>query len=173
MIPLGECKDRVVYEIESRNLIVGVFVKERAGFIGIREKFRSRFLFMEYHYDTGAPYGTVRPLKELTMAPEDMPLSEHVETLDQVTRRPVAFDRPVVDGGKGWYFIDTGEASEEIDPAYIENEKLFKFLEKIEKAIITQCQKCKRRRTPSQLDQDSHCPTCRTGSAAPRPTNPS
>ena len=136
MIPLDQCKEGAVYEIRSRNLVVGVFVKDRAGFIGIREKFGSRYLFMEYHYDTGAPFGTVRPLKELSAVPKDVPLKEDIETVDKATKRPVAFDRPVRDGGKGWYFVDTGEASEKIYAVSIPNRKLFKFLEKLEKAVM-------------------------------------
>lgn len=49
-IPLEKCKHGAVYAIRSRNLAVGVFVKDRGGFIGVREKFGSEHLFMEYHH---------------------------------------------------------------------------------------------------------------------------
>ena len=59
------------------DLVVGVFIKDKAGFIGIREKFGSRYLFMEYHYDTGAPYGTAQPVKKFGLAPDDIPLKNY------------------------------------------------------------------------------------------------
>lgn len=74
-----DCKDRVLYRINSRNLLFGVFCKEQAGFNGIREKFGSRYVFMEYHYDNGPPFGTVLPIEEL---PEVLPDSiQNVATL--------------------------------------------------------------------------------------------
>lgn len=69
MIPLEKCRHGWTYEIHSRNLIVGVFNAEKKGFVGIREKFGSRYLFTEFHYDTGAPYGTVHPEKEIEECP--------------------------------------------------------------------------------------------------------
>lgn len=91
-IPLDECKDRMVYEIHSRNLAVGVFVQDRRGFIGIREKFGSRYLFMEFHYDTGAPFGTVRPIKELTVVPENIPLREHSSVENKIVGNDELFE---------------------------------------------------------------------------------
>jgi hypothetical protein len=64
-IPLDECKHGYLYHIRSRNLTFGVFSKAISGFLGIREKFESRYVFAEYHHDTGPPYGTVWPKKEL------------------------------------------------------------------------------------------------------------
>jgi hypothetical protein len=65
MIPLTECKDRAVYRLRSRSLDFGVFVAATKGFIGIREKFGNKYLFTEYHYDTGPPIGTAKPLELL------------------------------------------------------------------------------------------------------------
>lgn len=161
MIPLSHCEDRVVYELHSRNLVVGVFVKDKAGFIGIREKFGSRYLFMEFHYDTGAPFGTAQPVKKLGETPKDIPLLEVLpETVDSVTMRPVAFDRPVHEGGKGWHFVDTGEASEQIRPSALPNETLFEFLEGVQKSVMAKCKKCEHRFTPSRFDKDGYCPGC-------------
>jgi hypothetical protein len=64
-IPLEECKDGYLYRISSRNLAFGVYRAEAKGFVGIREKFGNEYLFTEFHYDTGAPFGTVFPKKEL------------------------------------------------------------------------------------------------------------
>jgi hypothetical protein len=43
--------------------VLGVF-NGVTGFIGIREKFNHEYLFTEYHYDTGAPYGTVHSVED-------------------------------------------------------------------------------------------------------------
>jgi hypothetical protein len=76
IIPLNECRNGWVYKLSSRNLGFGVFVQASNGFIGIREKFKHRYLFTEYHWDTGAPFGTVRPKKELEPAPPGLVLEE-------------------------------------------------------------------------------------------------
>lgn len=65
-----ECKNRKLYRIHSRNLCFGVYREETGGFIGLREKFGSVYLFEEYHYDNGPPFGTVKPEEEL---PEELP----------------------------------------------------------------------------------------------------
>lgn len=64
-IPLTQCVDRAVYRIRSNNLGIGVFSKEIRGFIGIRTKFGNKYLFTEYHHDTGAPFGTACPVEQL------------------------------------------------------------------------------------------------------------
>lgn len=53
-----------LYRIKSRNLPYGVF-DGKSGFIGIREKFLELYLFTEYDYDDGPPFGTVRVLEDL------------------------------------------------------------------------------------------------------------
>ena len=134
MIPMSECKHGWLYKIDSRNLILGVYNETQQGFVGIREKFGNEYLFTEYHWDTGAPFGTVCPQEAL----EQCPLSdirETVNTIDSVTGKPVEFDKAVSDGGKGWYFVETGEASEKIRPTSVENNALFEYLENKEKNI--------------------------------------
>lgn len=74
-IPLTECKKGFLYKLHSRNLDLGVF-NGKTGFIGIRQKFGHNFLFTEFHYDTGAPYGTVKPLEELEALPADISPTE-------------------------------------------------------------------------------------------------
>lgn len=56
---IEDCIARRVYKIRCRNLPYGVW-NGKDGFIGIRLQFDDRYLFTEYHWDTGAPYGTVR-----------------------------------------------------------------------------------------------------------------
>lgn len=69
-IPMEQCENRALYRLRSRNLTLGVYVAHEHAFRGIRTKFRSRFVDKEYHYDDGAPFGTVRPLEKLN---EDLP----------------------------------------------------------------------------------------------------
>lgn len=135
MIGLTQCKKRRVYKLISRNLSFGVFDGETR-FIGIRTKCGMRFLDTEDHWDTGPPFGTARPEKDTgIVVPEEIILHVHDNEgipVDKVTGRDVSFDKPVFEGGKGWFFADTGESNENIYPIVFDNRKLFEFLEKIE-----------------------------------------
>lgn len=68
-IPVEECEHGYLYRIHSRNLRVGIYNKKVKGFIGIREKFDDKFLFTEYHADSGGQFGTVRPKEKLCKCP--------------------------------------------------------------------------------------------------------
>jgi hypothetical protein len=132
-IKIKDCVQRRVYKIYSRNLDYGIY-DGIDGFIGIRTKFNSRFLDTEHHWDTGAPHGTAKPLKDLGIElPAEISLNRSLGTIDIRTNRPVAFDEPVVAGGRGWYYTDTNEADQEIRPQGISNKALFDFLDNIEK----------------------------------------
>jgi len=63
----------------SRNLSYGIYNEKTKGFIGIRNKFRQDYLFTEYHYDNGPPFGTVFPKKELGKIPDNLELKESLE----------------------------------------------------------------------------------------------
>ncbi|HET7713885.1 MAG TPA: hypothetical protein VFK94_06620 [Patescibacteria group bacterium] len=75
MIPMNDCHTRHLYRLYSRNLDFGVY-DGAGGFIGIREKFDSRFLFTEYHREVGSPVGTVQPLEDLGPIPDWIDLNE-------------------------------------------------------------------------------------------------
>ena len=64
-IPIDKCKDGYLYIIKARNADLGVYVKKEKGFHISRFKFKCNYIFMEYHWDTGEPFGTVKPIKEL------------------------------------------------------------------------------------------------------------
>ncbi len=135
MINLSECKKRSVYKLLSRNLSFGVF-DGKTRFIGIRTKFGRKFLDTEDHWDTGPPFGTARPEEDIGVTvPEEISLhvceNEGIP-IDKITGRDISFDRPISNGGKGWFFKDTGESNINISPIYLENRKLFEFLEKME-----------------------------------------
>jgi hypothetical protein len=129
-IPLDQCKDRFLYQINSRNLSYGVYNEENKGFVGIRNKFGEDYLFTEYHYNNGMPHGTVFPKKELTKIPDDLSIKVQLGTIDEKSKRPVQFDyfKTISEGGKGWFYTDTGESDKNIRPLAIENDKLFEYL---------------------------------------------
>ena len=94
-IPLTACEHRRLYVLHSRNLRCGVYSAPHRGFFGIRTKFSYRHVAVEYHVDTGAPYGTACPLKALdAVAPNEIDLVETVLT------RPgdPGFDPTIADG---------------------------------------------------------------------------
>lgn len=101
MIPLKECQHGYTYRIVSRNLSIGVFNKENSGFVGIREKFGDRYLFTEYHRDTGAPYGTVAPQEEIEKCPVD-DIRERFETICIECGGLVDFVKKNKDGTGDW-----------------------------------------------------------------------
>ena len=63
-IPKEELKIGIAYAVHARNFTTAIW--DGARFHGVRIKFGDSFISEEYHYDDGAPYGTVKPLKELT-----------------------------------------------------------------------------------------------------------
>lgn len=82
-IKLEDCKDGYLYRISARNGRYGIFVKELASFTLSRVKWGDNYLFDEYHYDTGAPFGTVLPLKEIEKAPNFTSEEKKLEYLNK------------------------------------------------------------------------------------------
>lgn len=80
-ILIKDCKDGYLYIVSARNAIIGICHDNGKAFEINRLKFNNRFLFDEYHWDTGAPYGTVCPLKEIEKAPEFKTDEEKLEYL--------------------------------------------------------------------------------------------
>jgi hypothetical protein len=129
-LPLVACVKGRLYKFNARNFFIGVY-NGHGGFVGIRTKFGYRFLDTEYHWDQGPPYGTVQEVEDTGIAlPEGIPLETTLGTMDRDTCRPMDFDRPVKDGGKGWYFTDTGEAGPDAQPVAVGNNALFEWLDK-------------------------------------------
>jgi hypothetical protein len=65
MIKLEDCEHGYLYEVRGRNLGIGIFNKSDNSFHYIRTKFNFKFIDKEFHWDTGAPYGTAKPIKKL------------------------------------------------------------------------------------------------------------
>lgn len=87
MIPITDCLKGRLYKIRARNFQLGVY-NGTGGFIGRRNKFGSWYLFTEFHYDIGAPHGTVFPTADTGI---DLP--EGVEIKDEGNPRLAAFLR--------------------------------------------------------------------------------
>jgi hypothetical protein len=133
-LPIDQCEVGAIYKVRSRNLKIGVYTDSISpGFIGIRLKFDSEFLDKETHWDNG---GTACPTEKIGKLPDDIPLQTSLGSIDNITKRDVAFDKPIADGGKGWYFLDTGEPSKDIRPCSKNNEKLFDYMKQLENNII-------------------------------------
>ena len=58
-----DMKVGALYECKARNFTIGKWDGDK--FEYERTKFGMTFIDHEYHYDDGAPYGTVKPLKEI------------------------------------------------------------------------------------------------------------
>lgn len=113
LIPIKDCIKARLYKIKCRNMTYGVWNGEN-GFIGIRCKFGKRFLFTEYHWEAGPPYGTVYETVDTGI---DLPIHKGYElrhyapSVDEKSKRPCEFrpdDTNTTSPGK-WYFKDTGE----------------------------------------------------------------
>jgi hypothetical protein len=70
-LSIEQCEHNSLYKIDGRNFSLGVYNKREQGFVGIRLKFTTEFLDLEYHWDTGPPNGTVKPIELLEKCPMD------------------------------------------------------------------------------------------------------
>jgi hypothetical protein len=130
MIPLNECRHGYTYRIRSRNLTVGVFDSEKSGFVGIREKFGSRYLFTEFHRDTGAPYGTVSPNAEIEKCPlED--IRESFGTVCSECKVPVDWKPNDPKDGFGKWYHAAETPCKEATANGVSNVALYDYLKKV------------------------------------------
>lgn len=84
-LALNDCRDGYLYHIAARNASVGIFWKKKDGFILLRHMLSHTYLFTEYHWDTGEPFGTVKPLSEIELygdIPEDFTDSIYEKSTD-------------------------------------------------------------------------------------------
>ena len=93
MIPIKECKDNHLYIIKARNASIGIFNEKDSSFTISRTKFSSNYLFDEYHWDTGEPYGTAKCLKEL----EPVPPMEESEKLAYLNAKASHYREAIIE----------------------------------------------------------------------------
>lgn len=84
-IKIDQCKNGYVYKILARNGIFGIYNSLDYSFTLSRFKFSSNYLFDEYHWDTGEPFGTVKPIEEIEKLPENMDENEILVYLNKLT----------------------------------------------------------------------------------------
>lgn len=129
-----------VYQLRARSFSYGVW--DGQGFVGIRTKFASRYLFVEYPYTVR---GSAYPIQDLgPLAPPDknIPLSTTLGHCCQECYTPVQETRD------GWKHVITtryNKASDEDEPyeydhrafpMAISNQSLFSFLEEAGTRLI-------------------------------------
>ena len=68
-LSIGELHSGHTYLINARNSNVGIWLPEKEGFLIRRIKMERIYPFVEYHWDQGEPYGTVRPFKQVDQSP--------------------------------------------------------------------------------------------------------
>lgn len=130
-----QCLHRHVYRIRSRNLSFGAYNANTGGFCGIREKFDRRYIFEEYHWDNGPPYGTVHPQEDLGELPEGLEPVETLGTFGSESGREVWWDRDAADEANRFgrrRYKDTNEFCEEQAQSR-HNDALFKYLDRLQK----------------------------------------
>jgi len=85
-IPISECQDGYLYRIVARNGGFGIYNAENKSFTLSRFKFGDNFTFPEDHWDTGEPYGTVKPLEKMEEAPKGMDDNETLAYLNAIEK---------------------------------------------------------------------------------------
>lgn len=140
---MSECVKRGVYRINSRNLTVGVYDGDE-GFIGIREKFGSKFLFTEYHWDQGPPFGTVRPQELVHSLPRELDLFERLPYSVcgvEGCWRPAQFVKLNDDGTGAWFHLkgnvlaEADEFGHKVSPCGYTYLPLFEYLEDLQEHL--------------------------------------
>lgn len=141
-IPMEELVNRRVYKVLSRNLLVGAWDAERNGFIGVRMKFKSKYLFTEFHWDADPRLGTAHALEDLGIEiPDEIPMQEllHLECrhcgaeVKTVMVEDAEFKAKNINGGMksigNRHLVDTDCTPEETHFAqWKENQPLFDLL---------------------------------------------
>lgn len=151
---VDELVEGQVYRIRSRNLVVGAWRPEPVnGFVGVRFKFGSAYLFTEYHWDTGGSVGTVTAAEpwlvdgEPLMVPEGAVLNDHIPGSDCSEHDRECYFKEWAEGegpteyrGRGrWLHTDDDTELEKGDfPHGRSNDALFALLEPIDAAINEQ-----------------------------------
>lgn len=64
-LKVNELKNGYIYKIEARNASIGAWLESKKAFIISRWKFKSNYLFLEYHWDIDDILGTAKPIEIL------------------------------------------------------------------------------------------------------------
>lgn len=140
--------DGEAYRIRSRNLVVGVWRADRRGFIGIRNKFGSDYLFTEFHHDADPYVGTVNGMEPLGVrVPDGVDLTEGhslCQAFMSNSRYELVCNHPTewVPAEKGpgrWEHVDkTLDEDHPTRSVYSHNSALFDFLVPLRDQVVEQ-----------------------------------
>lgn len=67
-LQISSLSDGCIYLVHARNSHLGIWDAAANGFVILREKFGQVSLAVEYHWDTGAPFGTAKPFSRISDA---------------------------------------------------------------------------------------------------------
>lgn len=68
-ISMNDCEDGYLYKIIARNAKIGIYCAKDRCFKISRNKLNLNFIDTEDHWDTGEPFGTVKPLEKIEKVP--------------------------------------------------------------------------------------------------------
>lgn len=87
-IKLKDCIEGGLYIIEPKIYTVGIFWKEIDAFIVIENKWDSRFLNLQYHFEngiiSGPLVGIIKPISFVCMTPKHLLLDTDPETTQEL-----------------------------------------------------------------------------------------
>lgn len=124
-IPMEDLEERVLYRIRSRNLVVGIWVPEERGFIGVRNKFGDDYLFTEYHRDADPRYGTVSLMESTGIRlPDEIDVWE-MKSECRTCNQAAAYTKE-----RGWYHVSPPRpgGDHEVDAWWVTNRPLFDWM---------------------------------------------
>lgn len=128
-IPVYELVHGAVYRIHARNFHIGMWNENAKGFIGVREKFKRRYLATEYHWDTGGSAGTAQPIEMLI----DRDFDYTVATDFGPVCEEHTMECRWVDSAREWRHVKNGFPFEvctsKATRRYIPNDKLLEYME--------------------------------------------
>jgi len=152
-IPVSECVHGGLYRLRARNFSLGVYTRDRYGFVGIRQKFGYEYPSLEFHRDVCRNHGTAIPLELLDETlPEGLILEDYKhfdyrslwstdrwaddpETKEQRPVHRIDYKTDPITGKPGYryYWADTGELVPKETKTYItQNKPLFDWLKRME-----------------------------------------
>jgi hypothetical protein len=124
-IPEADLVHRRLYRVRSRNLVIGVWDRNARGFIGLREKFGSRYPFMEFHHDADPHVGTAQAVRDLGIdLPMEIALAEYGPRVEREGRTHLTNNQPLLDLLEEHEPAILAEIRAEEDQAILERESL-------------------------------------------------
>ena len=81
-LPIDQLEDSCADLVHARNNYIGIWRASDSAFVILREKLGRLFLFPEFHWDTGEPFGTAKPFVKISG-----PVGRTREVLDEMHAR--------------------------------------------------------------------------------------